>query len=811
MNNLSIRDKEDFGSGLTLQESNINTITTQTYQVNIDSRDCIGEISLEDAKLSYELAGGRGYITGNVIDSTGYGISPIIVTLSPLSEVAKLKNGDKLTIKGVQGNENANGIHVINGINTITGQVTLQYTTGNGNFKGNGQFIRDSDARYPKINSYSNVIRGNEMIIHLANTLKDVRQISVDYLTIPRDIIPLTTWMPDFIEMSTNLENVIYPDVEINWSMYIPQEALMMEENMIGFYSTPLYYWRSYISGSFSMQDAVTPPPLELWNPPLGAWPKQPLPYPFQTVPTYQSNEFTIPGYSGTFHLVLSGYGVYDLNDWTSNTGVPVTDFAITSIVRKLLLLLICQVQSYNNVSYIEMILNCNTVTPGNYDYKDAFGYGDFQRFIPGPGIQLNYQPGSSDGADCTIANPTGGWTVPFPNFNGNVYGPYNYPGARFQKIGLRSVVQDLYLNGDLRNLGGNPIIKPYITSPSDLMYDSTFGLDFTTLIDVDLNSIYNAGSNLNIYNAMRIFPNGFGAVSLQATGSGTYFINQYQQASGQGPNQSGVPNAWANYGVYGGTGSLNRPIATGPYSGNLTPGNSDPTINSNDIKHQYAWSDSGVGQFINYVNTYIAYTINNIADTNLIIYIEEFLRNERTISTNNQNVNANVSIPMRLNLGTVGGTMQYIDSIYSLLSGPNFWIKRFYTPVSKINELHIFFETYDGQKINLEKMLQPRQSLQFLQLFYGIINDNIDILPELTNFNFSFLFNPYDPLLFGRMKRYLQLILDIQCYEYINLGLIPDSIGQSRMTILDNPNNSGPNTTNNNFATRSDPYSNYP
>jgi hypothetical protein len=87
-----------------------------------------------------------------------------------------------------------------------------------------------------------------------------------------------------------------------------------------------------------------------LWNPPVGPnWPLQPEPYPYQTVPTFVSNEFTIPDNIGTYKLTLAGYGVYDLKDWSVSIPVLIDEppymidigATITSIARKLLLLLI--------------------------------------------------------------------------------------------------------------------------------------------------------------------------------------------------------------------------------------------------------------------------------------------------------------------------------------------------------------------------------------------------------------------------------------------------------------------------------------
>ena len=178
---------------------------------------------------------------------------------------------------------------------------------------------------------------------------------------------------------------------------------------------------------------------------------------------------------------------------------------------------MLCPIQSYNNVDYIDLILNCSTTS--NINPIQAYGFGDFQRYIPGPGQGLTYQPNSN--AIYTAANGSGPPNVaqadspiPFPNFRGNVWGPYGSPGDRFQKMGLRDVVQDLYMNGDLDNLLGSPIIIPTVPVQA-ITQDGSFGLNFASLIPVTLGNIAQA-TNPNITNAMRIVANGFGAAVIR-------------------------------------------------------------------------------------------------------------------------------------------------------------------------------------------------------------------------------------------------------------------------------------------------------
>ena len=61
---------------------------------------------------------------------------------------------------------------------------------------------------------------------------------------------------------------------------YIPQEKDYTESRIIGFYSTPLSLFRTYVDGSFSIPNQGTPPPYRLWNPPVGGPTHQLMPYP---------------------------------------------------------------------------------------------------------------------------------------------------------------------------------------------------------------------------------------------------------------------------------------------------------------------------------------------------------------------------------------------------------------------------------------------------------------------------------------------------------------------------------------------------
>ncbi len=789
-NQFGLRDKIDQGSGLIQKNPLESQFTLLENTLVVDTRDCIGTQSLKDARAYFIAQGGRAAANGTIVTTTGIGVNPIVVTFNSVSE---LRDGDTLIINGVRGNTNVNGVHGISSINTTFNTAVIS-AGPNGNYRGGGTWNRPADNGYPELTDKDSTIVGNVITVALEKELKQLRTISLFHIVVPRDIIPLYYWLPDIIIASTNSTNHTYDlytggTVTTDYTTRIPQEASLMKYRMIGFYSSPLDLWRTYSYGAFAMQNAITPPPLQLWNPPgPGVWPNlQPIPYPFQTVPSYKSNDFTVIDKSSLFYLILSGYGVYDLVDWTviSSPPTPVTDAMNTSIVRKLLLLLICPIQSYNDVDYITMILNCNTTS--NTNALEAYGFGDFQRYIPGPGQGLNYQPNSN--AIYTAFNASGPPNVaqpdspiPFPNFRGNVWGPYGSPGDRFQKMGLRDTVQDLYMNGDLYNLLGSPIIIPTVPTEA-LLQDPSFGLNFASLISVTLGNIEQA-TNPNIINAMRITANGFGAAVVRAEGSGTYYTSQYESAGGIGPSTQGTPSAWVTTGVYGAAASFADPVAQGYASSiNLTAATADATSVGTGAQPDgiTSFNDSGAsnGAFQTNIQNYIGYAVNDIPDNDLIIRVEEALRDERAQSTRSFNGDALLDCPIRLNLGSSSGTIQYVESLQALLAqATGYWEKRYLNPKSSLFKLHLNFFTYDGKPIPIERMLQPRAVSEFLQIFVRV-NAFLDINFAVNPFSFNFLFEPANPQLIGRVKRYLQIIFKIHTYEGTPPGNEPTAFSQ--------------------------------
>jgi hypothetical protein len=769
---VGLRDRTDQSSGLVQTPINDVQFTTVEYTVIADTRDCIGTQSLLDAQSVARLNGVRDAAAGTITHTTGAGVSPIVVTFN---SVAELKNGDTILIRGVQGNTNANGKVSISNINITTNTAEIP-GIGNGAYLGGGEWLRTADAGYPILTDNVSFIEGNRMIVNLNRPLKNLRTLSLYHIVIPRDIIPLQVYMSDFIPVSTTYVDKIYVgNTETNYTTFIKEEVDYTTERLLGFFSSPLDLFRAYRSGSMSMPDQVTPPPLTLWNPPIGNWPGgQPISYPYQTVPTYKSGEFSVVGQVGTFYVILSGYGVYDLLDWSVfGSGNPTTDALITSIMRKLLLILIAPKQSYRNVDYVTLIINSNTISNNVYPY----GFGSFQRFICGGNCAGNYQPGTN----LTFpGNPSVASTdspIPFPNFRGNVLGPYSAPGDHFQKIGIRTLVQDLFLNGDLNNLFGDPIINPSVPT-ENIPDDKSYGLNFLSLVEVNLGNITTT-TNLNILNAGRINPNGFGAVTVRANGNGNYYTNVYNStAGGQGPSALGTPSAWTNNGIYSTQGSFTDPIAQGPAGPNLVPSTASALntgTSESDIFYRTAYDDLGPGNgiFVPNILKYINYVVNDVPDTDLIIKIEE-VNNLRFQSTNSFNNDAIIDTPIRLNIGSTNGTEQYIESIQSLVAGASsYWEQRYMNPKARLEKLHMSLYSYNGFPIPLERMLQERRSLELSRL----INTIVDELEIANPFDITYLFDPANPQLIGRMKRYMQIIFKINCYEGTSAGIEEDSV----------------------------------
>jgi hypothetical protein len=796
-------------------------LTTFSHLVQIDTRDCIGRESLKSAVNSFESDGGRNEAQGILNMVTGIGTSPIKVGIDSTSISENIiKNGDTIQISNVQGNTNANGTFIVK--NTLNPDPDPSFpgasfelgthSIGNANYAGGGSWFRAADIGYPKTTQTSSIITGNEMIIKLQKKLKAIRSFSLIHSTIPRDFIPIEVYFKDLYLQSTNLPTQTTTSPFSVWDTFIPQEKIFMESMSIGFYSTPIMLLRSY-QGSLALPNQVSPPPLELWNPPVGTWPSQPLPYPYQVVPTYSSESFNIPDSSSDVIIVCSGYGLYDLNDWTSSTGDAAFDRIITELARKLLLFAIVQPQSYSDVSYINMILNCTTTS----NDTSPFGYGNFQRFLPGPGVQMNYQPGTSDSSDPRTASVDS--PVPFPNFKGNVWGPYDIPGDRFQRLGLRDTVQDLYLNGDLNNLSGSPIVKAHVAT-ENIMIDPTLGINFKYIQPVDLSNVSNS-TNPNILNAMRIVSNGFGATSIRSEGFGNPdYTNTYLSSGGIGPSALGAPSAWSLTGIYGAP-DLSDPNAVGPNSNETSLSNgeipqiaegNDPAgypAQTAEISHRIGWFDLGAneGVFLKQIKNYTEYIMQELPDTNLIIHAFQVPRDFRVQSTNSKVGDSIFSCPIRLSVGTSTGNAQYVENLDPLLaSSSEFWERRFLSPLASMDKITLTFTTYGGIKIPIEKMLQLNKTSTYIENFERLFGSpNSDLFSGISSDGgLSYLFDPLDPTLLNRTNRALSLMFKVDCYQYTNIGLNIHEQVNKILGIIEDPD------SDEEFTVRAGNYENY-
>lgn len=726
-----LRDKEDQRRGMSQQQG--KQITVYNHLVYTDTRDCVGVQSLNDTKLNFYKNGGRSETDGSIYNTSLEGSYPTTIYTY---DTSGLKENDIVTISNVQGNTNVNGTFKISNVTLLSFDI---FVVSIGNYTGSGTWFRNADNGFPKITDFTNLIIGNQMIVKLNKTLKVIRAASLVNVAIPRDFIPIEVYIPDFFKMSTNLVNQVSVSPYTLWTTAIPQETAYMEKEAIGFYSTPLYLFRTY-SGYFAMPSQVTPPPLELWNPPIGSWPLQPMPYPYQTVPTYMSNDFE------NVYIVCSGYGVYDLLDFTNASSRDDTER-----LRKMLLRAIVQPQSCLGIDYIDLIEKCSTTSNDVY----PFGYGNFQRFLPGPGLQQNYQPGTSDSADPTVAGPD--WPVPFPNFKGNVYGPYDTPGSRFQKMGLRDTVQDLYLNGDLTNLYGSPIIDPNLTVTT-LMTSPNHGILFNRNV-VNLENV-KSSTNPNILNAMRIVSNGFGAASVRIDETGSYYSETFKMGGGIGPSSLGYPSAWSVTGVNNVSPSLQDPAGVGTritssvglVSGimpQIAQANNPNTYPAQDalINLRISWYDSGPnnGRFTKESVDYIFNTLKDVTDTKLVISVFQFPRDVRNQSTRTNTSDCIFSVPIRLVPGmTPGNNLQYLEPLQVVYLSQEYSETRFIAPLASLDKMTVSFTTYTGKEIPIEKMLQ-----------YRFNDDGLN-----------------DPRLMNKTMRNICMTFKFECYQYTTPGL---------------------------------------
>lgn len=496
-NKYGLVDKQSEAVGL--QEKNLETsnpsVTQKEHLLMFDTRDCVGTLSLREAQIafSYEAA-----TTGKI----------------PPEEFKKSLNKDSVVVPSKL-------------VSVVSDLAQAGKITG---FPERG-------------NDGTPYIDGNVIDFRLPKKLKQLKSFEIINAIIPRDIIPMYVYFPGFsnncipFELTgTGLDylNPTNQSAASIWESPIPETYEDFFDNRItgissnklgGVYYTPLRYWRSY-TGPNCMPNPHTPPPYQLWNPPQDnlsddPWPFQPQPVQGQRIPTYRARN----------GVVFSGYGLYDLEDFPVTQELQLSDGSMIQIpLRKLILKLLVPEGQYIDGVSAEELIDISIVN----DFNDSgivenpliqTGYGDYQRFIPGPGIAMNYQPNQfreNKSAPIELGVSTydpdtgslGSMPVPFPNFRGNVWGPYGRPGDRFQNKGVQSTVDELYLNGDLANLEGNPILWPGF-NPSQQAY--TFEFYIATLKrtnNIVRFQTVESSTNPNIKNSMRVeYDGGFGAV----------------------------------------------------------------------------------------------------------------------------------------------------------------------------------------------------------------------------------------------------------------------------------------------------------
>jgi len=488
-NDYGLVDKQDQALGLS--EVNLKNaqplITQRDHTLTWDTRDCLGILSLREAQLSFSYTAATD------------GLIP------PQLFKESLNNNGQVDKERL--------LNVVQGMN-ITG--------------------------FPENSGESPIVSGNIIRFKLPKTIKQVKSLEIINAIIPRDIIPVYIYFPDFINNCLPLQstNFLSPSVEepnSTWLSPIPATyedffeknvPQSVSNRLSGVYYTPLRYWRTY-TGPNSMPNPHTPPPYNLWNPPqdnssINPWPFQPQPIRGQRIPTYVARN----------GVVFSGYGLYDLDDFPETQELRLTDGNTIQIpMRKLLLkLIVPQGQYVGGRSVLDIIDDSTTNDLNNQgivtEPSTQTGYGDYQRFLPGPGLGMAYQPnqprpGKSAPIELALStyDPTLGYLgpmpVPFPTFRGNVWGPYGRPGDRFQNMGLQLTIDELYLNGDLSNLEGNDIIWPQ-WDPSQEPYRFEYYILSLRRPRTDIRfSNFETSANPNIKNAMRVqFAGGYGSTT---------------------------------------------------------------------------------------------------------------------------------------------------------------------------------------------------------------------------------------------------------------------------------------------------------
>ena len=777
--NFGYVDIESTEQGLISTKVDNKTITVNSTKLFLNSKNCAvsGKVLSYNQTLALNGYNLRGpyYEKITAIESFEGNVSAVIkVSYNDLTTdiYQHLKIGDMVNISGVN---KLNGLYKI--IKFVPVGSTSSGIVINKPYKdiykqnNDSLLMRNLDYGYPQIKNSDSVMDFNKLIFKLNRKLWGIKKLSLIYISIPRDIISLDNYFTDYKDyaFSTPRSENGYNEY-INYKSFIIPDPVFVEEISKGFFNTPIDFLRSYTYGVRAPPNQYTPPPQNLWNPPQGEWPTgQPPPYPFQTVPTYVSKEALLEynGVTNEYYLVCGGYGIYNLDDFTFTTGGSEdVNRSLTAIVRLFLLNCILPSQSLHGVKVFDFAQDIPLTgiwDPETKTFKEAsqaefFGYGVLQQFVPGPGIGTAYQP-TGDPTIITDKNP-----IPFPLFRGNVWGPYDSPGDRFQKLGLRETIQDLFLNSDLRNLKGADIFD-YYQLFQEVQSGNFINLD--EMISVTTGNI-NYTTNPNILNAMRLMPNGFGAIAQKIKEpiepiepTDTFF--KYQNSGGVGPSIDGVSGgAWVNNPITGTEANFSTPVAAGPETDSIVPQYTDSTYLGtgidNIITNRISWYDLGSGMFVQQLNNYANWLSTQIQDNNIIINIFQSPRNTH-FDTNTPGENTCIAtIPIRLTPGTTSGTQQYVESVGSLVGDcGTYWNKEFNPPLESLDQLTMSFTTYNGTPIPLSKILSPR---------VGYISN---AERKTGSYYFGNTLSVYANTQFQNV---MSFIFDVETYDYINQGL---------------------------------------
>lgn len=332
-------------------------------------------------------------------------------------------------------------------------------------------------------------VKGNKILFKFKEKIKFVKSIDIK-LELPEDIIPLNILIPDFVKKSLKTEYDIITDQGSSIDSPIPAS----KEDYYSLLKTPLRYWRTY-SGKYSMQNIYS---VEkgTWCPPQNEWPFQPKPKTCQNCPTYKARN----------GVIFSGYGLYDLEDFPEFQEIMFSDGNRIKIpLRKLILKTLVPKGQFINGLSAEYIIDKSITKDKTIDPLKNTGYGDYQRFIPGPGLGMKYQPNKHrKGKPLPIklnistydkkTGKLGPMPVPFPNFTKNCWVDIKYKS-------LIKTIDELYMNGDLENLDGEPVLYNEY-EPSELEY--TFSMFIKNKIKHEVNlETFEFASNPNIKNAM--------------------------------------------------------------------------------------------------------------------------------------------------------------------------------------------------------------------------------------------------------------------------------------------------------------------